>query len=167
MFGSKPLPPFNPSALRLGRDLRMVGVDPVRERWQRVRRGVWVESTVWEPLTPEQRHAAEVQAAARTFTRPATMFCRTSAAAVLGLPRIDPWPRVIHILVDDDPRSGRAPGGSVGLHRHRGTPDPGIVVAGLRVTAPARTILDLARFDTLANALAAADYGLRGALLVG
>ncbi|MFN8098339.1 MAG: hypothetical protein U0Q21_08645 [Dermatophilaceae bacterium] len=161
MRGSRPLPPFAPSVLRLGRDLRMVGIDPVRKDWHRVRRGVWLETKVWERLTPEQRHAAEVHAAAQTFTRSSTMFCRSSAAAVLGMPRIDPWPRVIHILVDDEPGSGRAPGGSFGLHRHRGTVDPGVTVAGLRVTTPARTVIDLARFDALANALTAADYALR------
>lgn len=167
MFGP-PIPlPFDPSLLRLGRDLRARGIEPcaLPTDWFRVRRGVWIATVVWQELTPEYQHAARVHAAAMTLTSKVPLaFARASAAAVLVLPRISPWPTRVQIL--GDPWNGadnghRHRGSRAGMSRCIGACDRLMSLNGLLITPVARTVVDLARSDRLDNALAAGDQALR------
>ena len=152
--------PFDPGLLRRGRDLRASGVEPARGGWHHVRHGVWVPDREWRSLLPEQRHAALVHATALCLGRQRPVFALTSAAAVLGLPRIEAWPDAVCVLVGDQHR-GR---GSSMVRPHVGRPDAGMTRHGITVTSPARTVVDLARTGSLATAVAAADHALRHGL---
>lgn len=161
MLGPSAPEPFDPGLLRRGRDLRATGLEPARDgAWLHVRHGVWVPAASWAGLTPEQRHAALVHATSTCLGRDDPVFALSSAAAVWGLPRIDPWPDAVSVLVGSAHR-GR---GSSAVRPHVGRPDPGTERGGVLVTSPARTVVDLARTGSLANAVAAADHALRHGL---
>lgn len=160
MLGPSAPVPFDAGILRRGRDLRASGVEPTRGGWQQVRNGVWVTEHEWRGLTPEHRHAALVHATALCLEREEPVFALTSAAAVWGLPRVESWPDSVRVLVDK-PSRGR---GSALVRPHVGRDAEVVSVGGLRVTTPARTIVDLARTCTLQSAVAAADHALRHGL---
>lgn len=122
-----------------------------------MRNGVWVSDHAWRGLTPEHRHAALVHATALCLEREQPVFALTSAAAVWGLPRIEAWPDAVRLLVDT-PTRGR---GSALVRPHVGRDAEVDVVGEVRVTTPARTIVDLARTGSLHSAVAAADHALR------
>ena len=149
---------FDPSHLRLGRTLREDGIVPGQSAGLvRVRRGVWLEQAEWDSLTPNDRHRALVHATAMQCPDDqALVFSHAAAAALLGLPRIDAWPTTVDALVPD-----RRIRGSALIRKHIGAPSTTAQVEGLWVTAPARTVIDLARTTTLASGLAAADHALR------
>lgn len=170
MFGPPAPPPFDPDLLRMGRDLRGQGIEPMRHgrEWHQVRRGVWISAASWESLSPVQRHAALVHAAALTLTTEVPLaFAGPSAAAVLGLPRITAWPTDVHVLADPRGRSHpnrRSRGTAKGVRRRAGECVRPVSINGILITPPAKTLADLARLDSLDNALAAADQALRRGL---
>lgn len=151
-----------PNLLRPTADLRRLGESPDdrgadgRPKWVRVRHGVVLHADVWAGLTPEQRHAAFVQATAmqmRTTTPP--VFSHTSAAAVWRLPRVTAWPKRVVVT------SPRATARSSGLvTRHVGDVDETVDTGELSLTPIARTVIDLARTEELPDAVAAADHAL-------
>jgi|JI102314A2RNA_FD_contig_31_8008126_length_1473_multi_3_in_0_out_0_2 hypothetical protein len=173
---------FDPSVLRLGGDLRRRGVEPLSSQWHRVRRGIFVPETDWARMSPTHRHAAFVHGAALCSEHGRMVFARTASAAVHGLPRVSAWPEIVPILVDagrpvdreklveaDDmavpPRAKtRARGSGPVLRRVAGMCENPVVLNGVAVTPVARTIVDLARYDSLENAMAAADFALRLAM---
>lgn len=157
MIGLPAPSPFDPGLLRRGRDLRAGGVEPARGRWHHVRHGYWLPEVLWRQLTPEQQHAALVHATAAALGREGPVFALTSAAAIWGLPRIEPWPDMVRVLVPSEQR-GRA---SALVRPHVGREGSGVENSGVRVTTVARTVVDLARTGSLASALAAADHALR------
>lgn len=160
MLGHSAPTPFDPGLLRIGRDLRAVGVEPARGGWHHVRHGVWLPEPQWMQLYPEARHAALVQASALCLGRERPVFALTSAAALWGLPRIEPWPDSVRVLVEKRAR-GR---GSSLVRPHVGRDAPGTEHSGLLVTSVARTVVDLARTSSLMSAVAAADHALRHGL---
>ncbi len=160
MLGPRPLSRFDPGLLRLGADLRRVGLEPSRGAWHHVRHGVWLPEDVWSTLVPQHRHAALVQATAlRCSTRRRRVFAAESAAAVWGLPRIEAWPTTVRVLVRDP-----AARGSAVLRPLWGPPADAVELDGIRVTSVARTVVDLARTGSLPSAVAAADHALRHGL---
>ncbi len=160
MLGKAPPPPFDPALLRPTDALARAGVDPARAGWRHVRRGFWVDEVVWSTLTPEQRHAALVHATDLACHEPGRhVYVLASAAAVWGMPRVEPWPEHVTVLA-----TGPRTRGSSRIHIHVGVPTDGVSVHGVRVSAPARTAVDLARTGSLPTALAAADHGLRHGL---
>ncbi|KGN30202.1 hypothetical protein N802_09510 [Knoellia sinensis KCTC 19936] len=125
-----------------------------------MRTGVWVPTSAHTELLPVDRHAALVHATALTHRRGEHLvFVADSAAAVLGLPRITAWPSVVRHLVNR-----RGVSGSAVLRPLLGRPTEYLVVNGVRVSTPARTVVDLARHGTLEDAVTAADYCLRHVL---
>lgn len=152
--------PFDAGLLRRGRDLRAAGVEPARGGWHQVRNGVWMTESDWRHLTPEHRHAALVHATALCLEREEPVFALTSAAVVWGMPRIEPWPDAVRLLVDT-PSRGR---GSPLVRPHVGRDADVLTVRGIRVTSAARTVVDLARTSSLVSAVAAADHALRHGL---
>ena len=160
MLGDPAPTPFDPGLLRLAPDLRRVGIDPGRAGWHHVRHGVWVERPAWAALTPEQRHAALVHATDLVCRKPGQhVFALESAAAVWGLPRIEPWPSHVTVLA-----TGPRTRGSRLLRVHVGAPADAVLVSGIRLTGVARTVVDLARTGSLASGLSAADHALRHGL---
>lgn len=150
--------PFDPEMLVLGRMVRATGQRPERQRvLLRVRRGVWIARTDWSAMAPVDRHAALVHATAlQCPDSDALVFSHASAAALFGMPRIDPWPKAVDVLrADHRVRSSGL------IQRREGPAAPTVLVRGLRVTAPARTVVDLSRTSSLGSALAAADYAVR------
>jgi hypothetical protein len=152
----EPPPPFDPALLRAATDLRRLGIDPVRERWHRVRRGVWLPPGMWPTLSMDRRYEALVFATLMTCRDPDDVVLAEHAAAVLwGLPSIGRWPDRIQVLVPD---------GESGPSRHvrtrPGAPVTPVHLRGVRVTPVARTVIDLARWATLDTAVAAADHAL-------
>jgi hypothetical protein len=157
MLGPPRHPPFDPSSLRRTADLRCEGIEPSRGGWHQVRVGVWLPADTHATLTVVDRHAALVHATALGHpSGEALTIARESAAAVWGMPRITPWPRTVRHLV-----TSRGISGSSVLRPYLGGEAECSVVHGLRVTSPARTVVDLARTGTLEDGVAAADYCLR------
>lgn len=150
-------PPFDPTALRVRADLRQLALDPARAGWHCVRRGVWLPPGAWEALPVDQQFEAFVFATLLSCQEPQdVIMCGPAAAAVWGMPSIDPWPRVVHVLDPD-----RQMGPSRYIRPRGGAPVQPREVKGALVTPPARTVIDLACTGSMENALAAADYALR------
>ena len=165
MLGPAPSTPFDPDTLRLGAERRL-GIDPARmdhrgaNGWVQVRHGVWIASTEWHSLTPQARHAALVHATAlRCDPESSQVFSHTSAAAVWGMPLTEAWPTTVHVITP-----GRRTRSSGLVVRHDVSHGEAVIRRGLRVTSPARTVIDLGRTLSLASAVAAADYVLRHGL---
>lgn len=165
MLGDPPPAPFDPSHLHPAGDLRRRGVEPTRSRragqleYVQVRRGVWIRAELWHAMLPVTRHAALVQATAlRCAPDSAVIYSHESAAALWGMPRIEAWPDVAHVTTIVPIRS------SARVRRHHGEIDSYLTGQGLRLTTPARTVVDLARTGSFVTALAAADFALRHGL---
>jgi hypothetical protein len=149
--------PFDPSLLRLGPDLRRLGIEPSRQAWHSVRRGVWVPSSRWASLRAGQRYEALVHATVLQCRTPEeVVVAGPSAAALWGLPRIEPWPD--HVVVLD---AEATMGASRFIRPRHGAPVVPMVLRGVRVTPVPRTLADLGSAGTLETAVAAADAALR------
>lgn len=155
--------PTRPSGLILTSDLHARGstlraeVRAERDRrLARVRRGAYTDAATWRDARPDQRYRLFVEATVAVMrARPVLAF--HSAAVMQGIPVVGGWPAVVHVLA---PRSG---GGrsSPGIARHgvQAMPDL-VVVDGLAMTSPARTVVDLARVVPFVSAVAGADHVL-------
>lgn len=149
--------PFDPSTLRLGPDLRRLGIEPSRRAWRSVRRGVWVPSSQWALMRAGQRYEALVHATVLQCRTPENVVVAgPSAAALWGLPRIEPWPD--HVVVLD---AEATMGASRFIRPRHGAPVVPVVLRGVRATPVARTLADLGSSGTLETAVAAADAALR------
>lgn len=124
-------------------------------RLVRVRRGVLAPAVAWSELAPWDRYKARVHAVA--MTRPDSVFCLESAAALLGGP-VFGHPREVHVL-DGPEANARLVDG---VRRHTTAQDRLIVeVGGMLMTSFADTAVDIARARHGALALAVADASLR------
>ena len=160
MLGAAAPLPFDPGSLRLASDLRRSGIEPSRGPWHHVRRGVWIDDAVWSALDPTQRHAAFVHATALLRRLDEPVVCAVeAAAAVWGLPRIEPWPGFVRHHVTE-----RRVRGSILLRPSLGAEVQPVERQGLLVTPVARTVVDLARTGSLFTAVAASDHALRHGL---
>lgn len=147
--------PFDPSQLRLTRDLVRLRIDPGETHVQ-IRRGVWLPRSAAAALDAGARHAAFVHATALIADAdPPHTFCLASAGAVWGLPRIGAWPTHCDVLVQARRR------GSELIRTHRGELVEAVLVHGVHVTPVDRTVVDLARTESLETAVVAADHALR------
>lgn len=123
----------------------------------RLCRGAYMRAAVWSTLHPDARHRALVKAVA-ALSSPDVVFSHSSAAALWRLPRIGSWPSQVH-AVDAVATGGRS---SHRLIRHAvGVPRVVDQIDGLVVTSLARSVVDLARTEPFAAAVAAADAALR------
>jgi hypothetical protein len=123
----------------------------------RVRQGVYIAADSWAALDADSRFRAEVFAAAEVV-RPGTQFAGDSAAALLRIPTLGPWPTRIEVL------GRRATGGrsSSGVHRRAAPDDPApLEVNGVTVTSLARTAVDLGVASTFLRAVCMIDEVLR------
>lgn len=145
--------------IQTGRDDR-----PPRIGVVRLGRGRYIPADLWNTLSPEQRHLAQMLAfGSRTAHGP--VFSHISAAVLFGLPLRDASVQPVHVTAASNGASRRR----AGLVRHRAALGPGdvVTVGGLLCTAPDRTILDIARFMAPETAIACADAYLRARFRVG
>jgi hypothetical protein len=126
----------------------------------RVRHGVYVDRDGWTKLDERSRHLVRMRAAL-PLLRPGAVWALDSAAAVLGVPRIDPWPERVHAvvpgLVHDLHRSG--------LTLHTGEPiEAGQTFQGVPFTELGQTVVELARRSSFSAAVVVLDHALRNAV---
>ena len=153
-----------PAGLVTVRDLARLGIDghPQRRAFGRghavrLKRGAYFDAAEWAALDPRTRHLARMHAINESHRDP--IFGFESAACAHGLSTLGSWPDVVHVVAD------RASGGrsEPGIQRHCvGIDDEDImVVGGLAVTRALRTLVDLARSRSFAEAVVSIDSALR------
>ncbi|WP_036283278.1 type IV toxin-antitoxin system AbiEi family antitoxin domain-containing protein [Microbacterium luticocti] len=121
----------------------------------RVRRGVFALASEWSALAHWDRYLARVHAVA--LIHPDAVFCLESAAVLLGLPVMGD-PVTVHVLLPPTGTSRQL----AGVRTHRSAPERTIVRdAGINLTAPIDTAVDIARHRHNAFGLAVADAALR------
>jgi Transcriptional regulator, AbiEi antitoxin len=148
--------------------VRAAGVSQDALRWsirtgelRRLRRGVYVTRRVWDARDERGRHLLLVRAGQTCV--PGSVAVSESAAVALGLPRpkVPAEPRLLLPRAKTLAGGRGREGGSVG---RRSWLDPLAVwttVDGIRVTAPARTVVDCARHLDRPWSLAVADAACR------
>ncbi|PPF75265.1 hypothetical protein C5B96_16930 [Subtercola sp. Z020] len=126
-------------------------------RLTRLRRGVYTDSASWSAASPRDRYVRRIHAVVATREVPCVV-ARQSAAALWSFPRINRWPEDVH-LIPVPPGGLRSRNGV--RHHAEAMPDTDVAeLLGLRVTSRLRTLVDLARFDSIAEAVAALDHSL-------
>ena len=119
--------------------------------------GAYVDTGEFLALDSDERYRLRVRAASLR-SDPGAQFSHDSAAVMLHLPSIGPWPQVAHQVVQ------KTGGGTsrVGIQRHSIGTDPAAVpVDGIVVTSLARTVADIAATTPFVRAVAMADRALR------
>ena len=89
----------------------------------------------------DERYRTAIRAAHETLTGP-RLYSHESAAALLGLPVIDAWPKVIHLLCER--RSGGRSQLDIVRHCLGLEGVDAVFVEGMAVTSPVRTAFDFA-----------------------
>ncbi len=124
----------------------------------RVRHGVYAERAAWEALDGRARHLVRMRAVA-PLLRPTAVFALDSAAAILGIPRLNGWPERVQAVdptLEHDVHR-------VGLTTHVGEPECAErLFHGVRYTSLPQTTVEVARRGTLAGAVVVVDHALRG-----
>lgn len=119
--------------------------------------GVYMLRAEWQAMDADERYRARVRAIALT-SPPGTQFSHDSAAAMMFLPSLQPWPSKAHQLTP------RGPGGTSNtlITRHGMGLDPrGLDIDGVTVTSLARTLVDMSCTTPFVRAVAMVDDGLR------
>jgi predicted transcriptional regulator of viral defense system len=125
--------------------------------WVRLRWGGYCTREVWLAADDRERHLLEAAAAVRALDGP-PVLSHASAAAAWGLPLWGQDLTDVHVTRTD----GRAARHRAGVVHHAGTLLPPEVTerAGLLVTTPARTLLDVAAHCDVEAGVALADAAL-------
>ena len=127
----------------------------------RVLQGAYVDAASRADMAPSEKYRDLIHARHLVSPKP-LVFSQASAAALWRAPRIGEWPDVVHVVATGtSTHSGRR-----FVHHVGPTVLSTDVIDGVTVTSLARTLIDLARFESAATAVAALDAGLAG-LLVG
>jgi hypothetical protein len=128
-------------------------------RWLRLRRGAYASAATWDAADERARHGILAVSAALTVGAD-TAVSHTSAAVLLGAPTLG-WPDQVHVT--------RGSGGhqlsGTRVHRAPLPAEDVLARAGIRVTTPARTLIDVARTEPFRAAVVIADGLLRAGLL--
>ncbi|MFH5824424.1 hypothetical protein [Georgenia sp. AZ-5] len=113
-------------------------------------------ASTWAASRPAARYRYLVEATV-SMMRTTAVLSHESAAVLLGLPVIGPWPDRVHVV--EPLASGGRSTGMIFRHGVRELPRT-VQAADIAVTNVARTVLDLARTRSFASGLAAADFAL-------
>lgn len=150
-------------AIALGYDDRALDRARAAGQIRRVRHGAYVFVDQWRVLDEEGRHLLQARAVLRT-ARSEVALSHTTALIVLGAPLWDLSLERVH-LTRLDGRAGRR---EAGIVQHRGRVLPGDVteIAGMLVTSPVRTALDMTRIVDVEHSLVPMDWLLRTKALV-
>ena len=136
---------------------RALSRDVVRGLLLRLRRGVYVERVSFEGMTPEQQHVVRMRALAAVSNRP-VVFSHFSAAVVHRVPVL--WTRLgrLHTTIAAPREGGQEAVVGHLLPLHAGEV---MQVGSLLVTAPARTVIDVAAGAPFDEGVMATDAALR------
>jgi hypothetical protein len=132
-----------------------------RGHLRRIGRGAYVGVRTWDGLDPTSRHVLAVRAA--LTGRPELMVSHWSAAALLGLPIVGRRDDDVHLTIG--PTGGGRTSGRLRRHQAEGEVTE-TVVDGMRLTSPARTLVDLACDVGVLASVVAGDAALRAGLVV-
>lgn len=125
--------------------------------WLTLARGAYFPAVIWSNLSNEQRYCARVQA--RLLKSYDGAACLESAAVLHGLPLVEPLPTVVHTVNFDLRHGGRI---TQDRHRHSWQDAPSITtIGGLPATTLTRTLVDLARWRHLPQAIVPVEHALR------
>lgn len=128
---------------------------------ERIRRGAFAKTTTLASCSAEDRHILQVRAHAAA-ARSELVVSHQSAALVHGLPMWSPDLQRVHFTVD------RLSGGRTSATRHIHPaplcPDDVVMVRGLAVTSPNRTIADLCKSLSFEAAVCVGDAALAAGL---
>jgi hypothetical protein len=123
----------------------------------RVRHGVYADRAAWDALDGRGRHLVRMRAALPLLS-PTAVWALDSAAAILGVPRLEPWPARVHAVVAGLPHDLQR----VDLTLHAGRPRAsGRRFHGVGYTDLAQTSVELARRGSFAAAVVALGHALR------
>lgn len=144
-----------------GVDDRRLRAAAERGTLTRLRRGVYVETAVWDSLSRDERSRLFV-AAALDAGRSDLVASHESAAALWGIPLVGAPPAVVHVATT--PGAGTRT--EHGFRKHAmALPDHHVAqVEGLAATSPARTVVDLTMTLPFAEAVVPADWALRNGI---
>ncbi|HEV7169309.1 MAG TPA: hypothetical protein VGN49_15235 [Micrococcaceae bacterium] len=119
----------------------------------RVRRGLYLPTSVWRGLEPWQQYAVRIDAVHRT-AHGDPIFCQRSAAQLWGIPVIE-IPDFVDMLVSQE-GGGRS---TADVRRHRSDLSEvrTVRIRGLRATTKLQTVRDLAVVLPFPDAVAAMD----------
>jgi len=128
-------------------------------RWVVLRRGVYAERSLYEACDDDGRYLLEVRASGLSLGRHDPVMTHSSAAVALELPVRPWWRKLTHTTLFV---VGAATTEN-GTKHHKGLlPDVDVqTVKGLRVTALARTAVDIGREFGFEDGVIAADAALR------
>lgn len=126
--------------------------------WHVVCRGVYAERDLWTSLDDDGQYRIRVCAALLAGVRDA-VASHSSAAILHDMPIRPRWRRLVHVT-RPDVRGGRTEGG-VAHHPARCGDTDIVTVEGVRVTALARTAVDVGRQFGFEDGVIAADAALR------
>ncbi|WP_097182639.1 type IV toxin-antitoxin system AbiEi family antitoxin domain-containing protein [Blastococcus haudaquaticus] len=144
-------------------DARRAGYGPPEVRrlcesgsWVRVRRGVHLPAGELDALTPAARHRLDCLAVLLELGRTDAVVSHTSAARLHGLPVRRDLDRTVRLTAPDAWRHGRG----FRLNRAPLPQDDVLQVPPLRLTSPARTLVDCAREREVEDSVVAMDAAL-------
>ncbi|MCU1446275.1 hypothetical protein [Cryobacterium sp.] len=126
-----------------------------RGQGTRLRRGVFTTADRWGTLGSREQYLDRIRAVVET-RRHDPVISHQSAAAMWGIPLAADWPRAVHVLAVPSARVRSKNG--VFVHRSGFEWDEVVELDGVLVTNPARTLLDLARTASFADAVVALDH---------
>lgn len=125
---------------------------------ERLRRGVYVASSIWSSADADARYLMRIHAAVLSRqARP--VASHLSAARVWGLPILGTWPPEVHL--QGGSAQTRSSKNWIVWH-HDPLPDDDVTeVGGLLVTTRLRTLVDLARSQLFRSAVISLDAGIQ------
>jgi hypothetical protein len=126
-------------------------------RWRRLRRGIYITAEDLARAEENgQRHQLDCQAVLLAVNRPSAFISHRSAARLLGLPERRGTGDDVRLTDPTHGRDGR------GFHATRAPLDAREVSTRgpFRLTSAARTLVDVAREESLEDAVVAMDAGL-------
>jgi Transcriptional regulator, AbiEi antitoxin len=124
----------------------------------RIRRGAYVDGTLWKAMTPEDRHRVTVHAVVLALDKPAVVS-HISASVMLHLPTWGYDLSRVHVT-RADLHSARIEGG---VHHHAGSLEASdiVVIDGVEVTSAERTAIQLALLGGFERGVVVTDAALR------
>lgn len=127
--------------------------DVERGLLRRIGPGCYVERSGFEALSPEAQHIVRMRAADAVSPEPLT-FSHWSAAALWGLPVLRSRLQTVHDTIPEGADQHRQ---GLTAHRHHLDEASVALVGGLRVTAVARTVIDVAGGASFEEGVMVAD----------
>lgn len=126
--------------------------------WRRLRPGAYVDGAAFAALDEFQRHRVLAESVVRAAASD-SVLSHVSAAIVHGFTVWNASTALVH-LTRNRSRGGRK-ADVRHIHSARYEPDEVMVVDGLPVTTPARTVVDLARMLSFEESIVIGDHALR------